>query len=82
MTIPEHEAQAKLRAAIEQFAKDVAGPHAIATDHAIVIAVADMNMPASVTQYYESYKGPMHALMGLNSFQHEQLKSLNKEDEG
>lgn len=80
MTIPEHEAQKKLRDAIETFVKDVAGPTAIATDYVFTIASADMNAPGSVTRYFEGYRGPMHALMGLNKMQHEFIVAQNNEE--
>lgn len=80
MTMPEHEAQKKLRDAIETFVKDVAGPTAIATDYVVTIASADLREPASVTRYFEAYKGSMHALMGLNKMQHEMIVSLNNEE--
>lgn len=76
----EHEAQAKLKAAIEQFVKDVAGPTALATDFTVMIAAVDMNHPASMTQYFESYRGNMHSLMGLNKIQHEMIVDMNRED--
>lgn len=80
MTIPEYEAQAKLKIAIEQFVKDVAGPTAIATDYVFTIASADMNDPGSITRYFEGYRGPMHSLMGLNKLQHEFITSMNDEE--
>lgn len=80
MTMPEHEAQAKLKTAIEQFVKDVAGPTAIATDYVLTIASADMNEPGSITRYFESYRGPMHSLMGLNKLQHEFITEMNEEE--
>lgn len=80
MTMPEHEAQAKLKAAIEQFVKDVAGPTAIATDYVLTIASADMNDPGSITRYFEGYRGPMHSLMGLNKLQHEFITEMNNEE--
>lgn len=80
MTIPEYEAQAKLKNAIEQFVKDVAGPTAIATDYVITIASADMNDPGSITRYFEGYRGPMHSLMGLNKLQHEFITAMNDEE--
>lgn len=80
MTMPEYEAQAKLKIAIEQFVKDVAGPTAIATDYVLTIATADMNDPGSITRYFESYRGPMHSLMGLNKLQHEFITSMNDEE--
>lgn len=80
MTMPEHEAQAKLKNAIEQFVKDVAGPTAIATDYVLTIASADMNDPGSITRYFESYRGPMHSLMGLNKLQHEFITAMNDEE--
>lgn len=80
MTIPEHEAQAKLKKAIEKFVKDVAGSTAIATDFVVTIAAVDMNQPAAVTQYFESYKGNMHSLLGLNKLQHEFIVDMNREE--
>lgn len=80
MTMPEFEAQKKLHAAIETFVKDVAGPTAVATDFVVTVAAADMNEPGSVTRYFESYKGSMHALMGLNKMQHEMIVGLNNEE--
>lgn len=81
MTIPEHEAQAKLKKAIETFVKDVAGPHALATDFVVTIAAVDMTQPASVTQYFESYRGNMHSLLGLNKLQHELIVDMNREEQ-
>lgn len=80
MTMPEHEAQAKLRTAIEEFVKDVAGPTAIATDYVFTIASADLNSPGSITRYFEGYSGPMHSLMGLNRLQQEFIISMNTEE--
>lgn len=80
MTIPEFVAQKKLKNAIETFVKDVAGSTAIATDYVLTIASADLRDPASVTRYFESYKGSMHALMGLNKMQHEMIVGLNNEE--
>lgn len=78
--MPEHEAQAKLKIAIEQFVKDVAGPTALATDYVLTIAAVDMNEPSSMTRYFESYKGNMHSLMGLNKMQHEMITDMNREE--
>lgn len=80
MTIPEHEAQAKLKQAIETFIKDVAGSTAIATDFVVTIAAVDMNQPSAVTQYFESYRGNMHSLLGLNKLQHELIVDMNREE--
>lgn len=80
MTIPEHEAQKKLHQAIETFVKDVAGETALATDFVVTIASVDMNHPASMTNYYESYRGNMHSLLGLNKLQHELIVDMNREE--
>lgn len=82
MTMPEHEAQKKLHKAIETFVKDVAGPTALATDFVVTIAAVDMNAPASATTYFESYRGNMHSLMGLNKIQHELIVDMNREESG
>lgn len=80
MTIPEHEAQQKLHKAIETFVKDVAGETALATDFVVTIASVDMNHPVSMTRYFESYRGNMHSLLGLNKLQHEMIVEMNREE--
>lgn len=78
----EFEARQELEKSIEKYVKAVSGPTAVATDFVLTVASADLNHPGSVTTYHEHHRGPMHALMGLNEFERQQILALNAEEAG